>query len=161
MDGPSPLRGINCAVHSSLIYPLGTVLGVECQLQTIPEHIINNCRETFLAHEIGRVRKRYSKHFYQSKSIYINHSLSYKLTPLHIISHKDGQPNYPTCYFASFPLSHNPTVLSRTHWRFVAHVSLYQAGVMAGSAAARFFVTIVGQAGIGNGLVFPSQKFSS
>jgi hypothetical protein len=72
-------------------------------------------------------------------------------------SHWDGQPNYQTYYFASFPLSHNPTVSSKPHWRFVVQVPLHQASVMAGSAAARFFVTIVGQAGIGNGLVFPSQ----
>jgi hypothetical protein len=37
--------------------------GVENHQQTIPDCEINNCSETFLARESGRVRKRSSKHF--------------------------------------------------------------------------------------------------
>jgi hypothetical protein len=38
-------------------------LGVEYDQQTIPDCEINNCSETFLARESGRVRKRSSKYF--------------------------------------------------------------------------------------------------
>jgi hypothetical protein len=132
--------------------------GVGNHQQTIPDSEMNNCSETFLAKESGRVRKRSSKCF-AKPSLYKPFIIVQARSTTHYCRLRRPfiQQIY---YFVSFPLSHIAAISSGTHWQYVVHVSLHQAGVMAGSATARFTVAMVGQAGgIGYGVVFPSQKF--